>query len=125
MAKIKIILDSAIELLGELFENPLGKEIADNLPIELHMDRWGEELYGELGIKIKRQQGEFQEVMDIGDLAYHPDTTWFCIFWGPTLSSRKGEIRAAVPVIKVGKVSGDWERVSLLSTHVIAKIESI
>ena len=48
-----------------------------------------------------------QEVVDLGDLAYWPPGSAFCIFFGPTPMSRGNEIRPASAVTVVGKISGD------------------
>jgi len=123
MPKIKIELNSQMILEGELFDDEFFQKIERNFPLEFQMDRWGEELYGVFPIKIGNIEGDFQEVMDKGDVAYHPETGWFCIFWGKTPSSKGEEIRAALPVIKIGSFTGDWEKVSKLEPPVRAKIE--
>ena len=48
-----------------------------------------------------------RDVVDVGDLAYWPPGSAFCIFFGPTPASRGDECRAASPVNVVGKIVGD------------------
>jgi hypothetical protein len=62
--------------------------------------------------------------MEVGDLAYHAPNRWFCLFFGPTPASRGQEPRAAVPVQKVGRVTGDWTKVKALGESVKALIEA-
>jgi hypothetical protein len=62
--------------------------------------------------------------MDVGDLAYHAQSGWFCLFFGPTPASQGKEPRAAVPVQKVGRVTGDWEAVKGLSESLKATVQA-
>ncbi len=48
-----------------------------------------------------------QETVQIGDLGYWPSGAAFCIFFGQTPVSRKGEIRPASAVTVFGKVTSD------------------
>ena len=47
------------------------------------------------------------ETVEMGDLAYWPPGSAFCIFFGPTPASRGAEIRPASPVNVFGRVTGD------------------
>ncbi len=119
----KVLIDlGEVQLNGELMDNEAGRRLAEVLPFQAEMGRWGEELYGPVEPEIGVVGGETQEVMDRGDLAYHDDTGWFCIFWGPTPASQGNEIRAAFPVQKVGTVDGDWETVNSLSVPVTVQV---
>ena len=75
------------------------------LPIEASANTWGDEIY--FGIPVSAGDEAGQEVVDLGDLAYWPPGSAFCIFFGPTPMSRSDEIRPASPVTVVGKISGD------------------
>jgi hypothetical protein len=66
---------------------------------------WGDEVYFSIPVKLKLEAG--QEVVSMGDLGYWPDGNAFCIFFGPTPVSQRGEIRPASPVTVFGKVIGD------------------
>ena len=79
--------------------------IWDALPIEASANTWGDEIY--FGIPVSAGDEAGQEVVDLGDLAYWPPGSAFCIFFGPTPMSRSDEIRPASPVTVVGKISGD------------------
>ena len=113
-----------VVLRGELNETEAGRSLAAGLPFRVQAQRWGEEFYG----NADRAFGPFgeaaQEVMEVGDLAFHDDTGWFCIFWGPTPSSQGDEIRAAFPVQKVGTVQGDWQALSRISGSVTALVDA-
>ena len=75
------------------------------LPIEASANTWGDEIY--FGIPVSAGDEAGQEVVDLGDLAYWPPGSAFCIFFGPTPMSRSNEIRPASAVAVVGKISGD------------------
>lgn len=119
---IQITINGVV-LKGKLFDNEAAKALSNNLPFKVSLNRWGEEFYGKTDKTIGQFGGPTQEVMEVGDLAYHDDTGWFCIFWGPTPSSQEKESRAAFPVQKVGEVSGDWNAVSALSDPATAIVE--
>lgn len=112
------------ELRGELFDTPAGKAMAEALPIVCNWSRWGEEYYGTTHPSFGSYEGETTDLMEVGDLAYHAQNGWFCLFFGPTPASRGKEPRAAVPVSKVGKVKGDWALVKSLGESVKATVES-
>ena len=75
------------------------------LPIEASANTWGDEIYFAIPVAAGDEAG--QEVVDLGDLAYWPPGSAFCIFFGPTPMSRGNEIRPASAVTVVGKISGD------------------
>lgn len=113
------------ELRGRLFDTPAGKAMADALPIECDWLRWGDEYYGCTQPGFGSYPGATTDLMEVGDLAYHAQSGWFCLFFGPTPASRGQEPRAAVPVLKVGKVKGDWTVVKRLGESVKATVESV
>ena len=45
-----------------------------------------------------------KEVVEIGDMAYWPEGSCFCIFWGRTPASKGNEIRAASEVNVFGRI---------------------
>ena len=114
-----------IELTGELLDTPGGRALAEKLPFMVEMNRWGEELYGPVDSSIDPFEDDLQEVMDEGDLAFHQESTWFCIFWGPTPSSKGQEIRAAFPVHKVGSATGSWQALAEKTGSVQARVEAL
>ena len=113
-----------IALRGELFDTPAGRAMAEALPIECRWSRWGEEYYGETRPAFGDYPGEATDLMEVGDLAYHAQSDWFCLFFGPTPASKAGEPRAAVPVQKVGRVEGDWAAVRGLGPSVTATLRA-
>lgn len=121
---IRITVNEVV-LTGELNETKAGQALAEGLPFRVEAQRWGEEFYGNTDKQFGSLAEATQEVMEVGDLAYHDETGWFCIFWGPTPSSQGQEIRAAFPVQKVGQVQGDWQAISSVQAPVNVLVEPL
>lgn len=75
------------------------------LPITGRANRWGDEIYFEIPVKLAGENAK--EVVEAGDLGYWPPGRAFCIFFGPTPVSRGNEIRPASPVNVFGRVEGE------------------
>src|SRR4051812_17640447 len=106
--------DHDVEItLGELTvrarlnESACARKILDSLPIEGTLQTWGDEIYFEIPVEDKLEQGFTAEVVNIGDVAYWPKGKSFCVFFGPTPASRGGEIRPASAVNLIGKLLDD------------------
>ncbi|MHA1350108.1 MAG: cyclophilin-like fold protein [Promethearchaeota archaeon] len=81
------------------------KAIWENLPFELNLSRWGEELYGEIPVSIDEENSQID--CEVGDIGYWPDGKGFCIFFGPTPASKDNKPKAASPVNIFAKLEGD------------------
>lgn len=81
------------------------QEVMQSLPIEGSAQTWGDEVYFEIPVAAEPENS--QEIVDVGDLAYWPPGSAFCIFFGPTPMSEGDEIRPASPVNVCGKIDGD------------------
>jgi hypothetical protein len=75
------------------------------LPIEAKASTWGDEIYFDIGVAIAAESPK--EVVAVGDLAYWPPGSAFCIFFGRTPASTGDEPRAASGVNVFGRVTGD------------------
>lgn len=75
------------------------------LPIEAKASTWGDEIYFDIGVAISAESPK--EVVAVGDLAYWPPGSAFCIFFGRTPASTGDEPRAASGVNVCGRVTGD------------------
>ena len=103
--RIKItsgIISAAAELAGTL----TAKEIYNAMPIEASANRWGDEIYFPIPVKLDAEPAA-KEIVSEGDVAYWPEGSCFCIFWGRTPASKGNEIRAASEVNVFGKIKGD------------------
>lgn len=108
--KIKITTKSTGDVPAEIIEtiNPKTmKAIVAALPIKGRANRWGDEIYFNIGIGVPQENAK--EIVEKGDLAYWPPGEAFCIFFGPTPASRGDEPKAASPVNVFGKILGSPE----------------
>ena len=95
-----------VSLPAMLNDSPSAEAVWAALPIEARANRWGEEIYFEIDVPLE-ESGDARAEMQVGELAYWPPGSAFCIFFGPTPVSRGQEPRAASNVNPLGKVEGD------------------
>ena len=105
MAREMKIKAGSVEMTAELNDSKTADAIWDALPITARGNTWGDEIY--FGIPVSAGEENGKEVVEMGDIAYWPPGSAFCIFFGPTPASRGNEIRPASAVNVVGKVIGD------------------
>ena len=103
--KIKIFVNE-IEIEAELEKTPTAKEIYNSLPLDGAANRWGDEIYFVVPVRIDAEKGA-TDIVEIGDVAYWPEGSCFCIFFGKTPESTDEEIKAASKVNIFGKIIGD------------------
>jgi len=82
-------------------------KIWDALPIKSFVSRWGEEIYFQIPVKAKLEEGFARETVKLGDMAFWPEGSCFCLFFGLTPISKAGEIRPASKVNVIGEIEGD------------------
>ena len=124
MAKKITIKAGQIKAEAELNDTRTAAAVWDALPIEGRAEFWGDEIYFEIPVKMELEKG--QEVVQIGDLGYWPPGSAFCIFFGETPVSSKGEIRPASAVTVLGKVTSDaavFERVSPGARVLVSRLD--
>lgn len=62
--------------------------ILASLPIEVNINRWGDELYTEkTHVKEKEENGKRQ--VNLFDIAFWPEGNALCLFYGPTPIRRR------------------------------------
>jgi uncharacterized protein len=104
---IKVVfLDIGREISIELDDSRSPKTvqaILENLPIEVKINRWGDELYTERTQIVEREEDGKRQV-NLFDVAYWPEGNALCLFYGPTPISEEGKILAYSPVNIVGRI---------------------
>jgi len=118
--KIKI---GTLELSAELNESPTAKKLISLLPLEFSMSRWGDEYYGDCGIKTVISE-DARDVMEVGELAVWPTGNALCIFFGPTPASKGDEPRAVSPVSPVGRLLDNSDSLRRLGSSIQVRIET-
>jgi hypothetical protein len=101
-----LITTGDLAIKAELNDSFSAKQLKAMLPLEFSMNRWGDEYYGDCGIRVQPEAGS-KVVMEIGELAIWPQGSALCIFFGPTPVSVSTEPRAASPVNPVGMLIDD------------------
>lgn len=79
------------------------KAILAKLPIEVMINRWGDELYTE-PIPVKVRPENAKSAVNLMDVAYWPEGNALCLFFGPTPISKGNEIKPYSPVNVVGRI---------------------
>lgn len=124
MSQKRIRITAApVVMEAELNQSRTAQRIWEVLPIEAPGNTWGDEIY--FSIPVDAETDNAQEVVELGELAYWPPGTAFCIFFGPTPMSRGAEIRPASPVNVVGKLIGDPEIFKQVNDGTVVTIEQI
>ncbi len=103
--KIKIFVND-IEAEAELENTPTAKLIYDMLPIDGAANRWGDEIYFVIPLRLDEEK-DATDIVEVGDIAYWPEGCCFCIFFGKTPDSTETEIKAASKVNIFGKLTTD------------------
>ena len=100
------IAAAGVTVAATLNDSPTAARIAAALSIRGQVNRWGDEIYFSIDVKDS-QAADARTEMHVGELAYWPAGSAFCIFWGKTPASHADEPRAYSEVNPVGMVDGD------------------
>ena len=103
--KIKLFIGD-IEVEAELENTETAKEIYNSLPLDGAANRWGDEIYFVIPVRMDVEK-DATDIVEEGDIAYWSEGSCFCIFFGKTPESTEEEIRAASKVNIFGKIIGD------------------
>ena len=92
-------------------ESPITvKAILENLPIEVNINKWGQELYTDRTSIIAQEENAKSEVTAL-DVAFWPQGGALCLFYGPTPISNGGKIVPYSPVNIVGRIESDQNNI--------------
>jgi len=93
LARQILIQAGEISATGTLNDSETALAIWSALPLSGVAKRWGQEVYFEIPLSLE-QSVDAREEMAVGELAYWPPGSAFCIFFGETPASIEGEPRA-------------------------------
>jgi hypothetical protein len=83
------------------------------LPLEREINVWGGELYFEIPVHDKLENGK--KIMEMGEVAYWPEGEAFCIFFGRTPASKGEAPEAYTAVTPLGKVVTNLDKLEELA----------
>ena len=115
------ITAGAVSAEATLYESATANAVWDALPLAVPGERWGEEIYFGIPVTVKPESPK--ETVELGDLAYWPPGSAFCIFFGPTPASHGNEIRPASPVNVFGRISGSATVFAAIRSGTTVRVE--
>jgi hypothetical protein len=121
MAKSFLMKTSAAHVVVELNDSSTADAIYLALPFEGYVNVWGEEIYFEIPVDMKIENGK--RVMEVGEVAYWPEGKALCFFFGQTPVSKGPEPVAYSPVTPVGKVVENLEGLRAIGDRMHAALE--
>ena len=84
------------------------------LPIQSVVNRWGDEIYFEIPVKLPSEDATFD--LKVGDIGYWPEGACLCLFFGKTPASIDERPRPASEVNIVGTFSASPETLRKLKS---------
>ena len=105
MARIRFDFGTLI-LDAELLDTPTAQAIAAALPISSSAMTWGEEVYFDVPVEVKRE-GNARAVVTPGEIAYWPEGPAIALGFGRTPISQGNETRLASPCNVFARALGD------------------
>ena len=121
MNKIKIkFLNNFI--IVELNNSDTAKKIYASCPIKSSTNTWGNEIYFETAIKVKKDKTA-KDIINLGEIAYWVEGSSIAIGFGPTPISKADEIRLVTKANIIGKTKSNLSSLGMVNSGEIVIVE--
>ena len=104
-SRVRVVIGT-VTIEAEFFDSACARAIVDSLPLESRPNRWGDEFYFEIPVRMALDETATTGVK-AGDIGYWPLGNALAIFFGPTPLSRGDDPVPAGEVNIVGRIVGD------------------
>ncbi len=122
-SRIKINVGE-VSLKATLNDSLTASRIWEALPIQGNANCWGDEIYFSIPVKVEEADDARQD-MEVGELAYWPSGSAFCIFFGPTPVSTGDAPRAYSNVNTFGRIDEDVSTLKTVRDGEVVRIERL
>ena len=119
--KIKIEFLSNF-IVVELNNTDTAEKIYDSCPINSVTNTWGNEIYFETDIKVKKDKTA-KDVIKLGEIAYWVEGSSIAIGFGPTPISKADEIRLVTKANIIGKTKSNLSSLGMVNSGEIVIVE--
>ncbi len=123
LSRIKINVGE-VSLKATLNDSLTASRIWEALPIQGNVNCWGDEIYFSIPVKVEEADDARQD-MEVGELAYWPSGSAFCIFFGPTPVSTGDAPRAYSNVNPFGRIDEDVSTLKTVRDGEVVRIERL
>ena len=123
MKKIKIKFSNNF-IIVELNNTDTAKKIYDLCPIKSLTNTWGNEIYFETAIKVKKDKTA-KDIINLGEIAYWVEGSSIAIGFGPTPISKADEIRLVTKANIIGKTKSNLSLLGMVNSGEIVIVERI
>jgi hypothetical protein len=123
LARIRFNFGTLI-LDAELLDTPTARAVAAALPISSAALTWGEEVYFEVPVEVKRE-ADARAVVTPGEIAYWPEGPAIALGFGRTPISQGDETRLASPCNVFARALGGVKVLAKVRSGALIRVTAI